>query len=80
MAKQPWHKDRIHKIKNSPAVETWKESSSLGDFIDKSLDYISPKSNKHRDTGRSSHFEGARHNSTCSVGNCATCAINQMRG
>jgi hypothetical protein len=84
MEKEPWSKGRVGKIKNSPAVQTWKESNSVGDFIDKSLDYLSPNSNTHRDrgnvSGRNAEYDHGLHFSQDEGSTCATCSINEMQG
>ena len=56
MAKDPWHKNRLQKIKNSPAAQVWKDTKSIGSVIDAGLDHVFPGSNKHMDASRSTHF------------------------
>ena len=83
MAKEPWSKGRVGKIKNSPAVQAWKESEgSVGKFVDKTLDYVFPNSNVHQDTGtgRSAEWNHGLHSHLGKDDTCATCAIGEMQG
>jgi hypothetical protein len=58
MAKDPWHKGRIGKIKNSPAAK------KLGEIKDTVLDAVAPLDNDHMQT-RVDHFtHGAQEHMT----------------
>lgn len=83
MAKEPWSKGRIGKIKNSPAVQAWKESEgSIGKFVDKTLDHVFPDSLTPQDTGtgRSAEWNHGLHSHLGKNDTCATCAIGEMQG
>lgn len=83
MAKEPWSKGRIGKIKNSPAVKAWKESDgSIGKFADKAMDHVFPGSNVHQDSGngRTAEWNHGLHSHLSSDATCATCAIGEMQG
>lgn len=95
MAKEPWSKGRINKIKNSPAAKMRKEQGTgavfktLGgmikegaeDLADKTMDTLFPGDTSHGPASkRSDEWNHGLHSHMGKDSTCATCAIDEMRG